>query len=157
MKDFHGNGQKGDCQACRQGLEKLQASLADRTACAMSTLKQIVYAGMLTGLLTTQTYAADTYRVSVGLSGSNGFALSSSINGDGRFVAFQSDASNLVPNDGNRVGDIFVHDRMDGSIERVSVNSGGTGGNGDSFSPSISGDGRFVAFQSGASNLVAYD
>ncbi len=157
MKGIHGNEQKGCCQACRRDLEKLQASLAERLASAMSTLKHIVYAGLLAGLLTTQTYAAETYRVSVGPNGSNGPASSPSISGDGRFVTFDSAASNLVPNDGNGARDIFVHDRVDGSIERVSVSFSGTEGNVNSFAPSISGDGRFVAFSSFATNLVLND
>src|SRR5207244_7582602 len=52
---------------------------------------------------------------------------------------------------------VFVHDRLTGVTERVSVASDGTEGNGDSFRPSISADGRFVAFDSGASNLVTCD
>ena len=80
-----------------------------------------------------------------------------SISADGRFVAFESLASNLVPGDTNGVGDVFVHDRQTGTTERVSVSSAGTQGNGDSAVPSISADGRFVAFVSVASNLVPGD
>ena len=80
-----------------------------------------------------------------------------SIGGDGRFVAFESVASNLVPGDTNTWRDIFVHDRQTGSTERVSVALDDTQANGHSFDPSISADGRFVAFESGASNLVSGD
>lgn len=81
----------------------------------------------------------------------------SSISGDGRFVAFQSFASNLVANDTNGVADIFVHDRQTGQTERVSIASDGTEANAASLMPVISADGRFVTFASQASNLVADD
>jgi Tol biopolymer transport system component len=84
-----------------------------------------------------------------------------SITPDGRFVAFESRAANLVPGDTNRECDIFVHDRRSGKTERVSVSSSGAEANGDSwhpsFSHSISADGRFVAFGSKATNLVPGD
>ena len=70
---------------------------------------------------------------------------------------FQSDASNLVPGDTNGKTDIFVYDRQADTIERVSLASDGTQGNGISSYPSISADGRYVAFQSYASNLVPGD
>jgi len=77
---------------------------------------------------------------------------SPSISADGRFVAFQSTASNLVGADINGEGfDIFVFDRDTATVERL------TSGNGHSLRPSISADGRFVAFQSSADNLVAGD
>jgi hypothetical protein len=70
---------------------------------------------------------------------------------------FQSDASNLVPGDTNGLSDVFVHDRVTGTTERVSVASDGTQANGPSEGSSISADGRFVVFDSNASNLVAGD
>jgi len=76
------------------------------------------------------------------------------IGADGRYVAFASDASNLVSNDTNDCRDIFVHDRRTGRTERVSVASNGAEGNGDSHYPAISGDGRYVAFASEAGDLV---
>ncbi len=80
-----------------------------------------------------------------------------SISADGRFVAFDSDASNLVPDDSNGSRDVFVHDRQTGETSLISVNSNGVQGNGNSGDPSISADGRFVAFSSRASNLVLDD
>src|SRR5689334_7009685 len=71
-----------------------------------------------------------------------------SINANGRFVAFMSTAGNLVANDTNRREDVFVFDRQTGAIERVSVGLGDTEANSDSFSPSISADGRYVTFTS---------
>ncbi len=83
--------------------------------------------------------------------------FSTSISADGRFVAFSSDAANLVVGDTNGVGDIFVRDRSAGTTERISVDSAGAQGNGSSNRPSISADGRFVAFNSDADNLVVGD
>jgi len=80
-----------------------------------------------------------------------------SISADGRFAAFASSASNLVAGDINNFPDVFVHDRRTGATERVSVDSSGASENYSSFWPCISADGRFVAFSSGASNLVAGD
>jgi Tol biopolymer transport system component len=76
---------------------------------------------------------------------------------DGRFVAFQSDATNLVPGDTNGAPDIFVRDRQLGTTTRVSVDSAGQEANFGAFLPSISADGRFVVFGSLATNLVADD
>jgi Tol biopolymer transport system component len=100
-----------------------------------------------------------TTRVSVASDGAQGNSGSwcPSISADGRYVAFQSYASNLVPGDTNGVLDVFVHDRLTGQTTRVSVASDGAQGNGDSECPSISADGRYVAFQSYASNLVPGD
>jgi|GEM_PF-1585857 len=98
-------------------------------------------------------------RVSVASGGTqgNGDSGCPSISADGRYVAFQSYASNLVPGDTNGTWDVFVHDRLTGQTTRVSVASDGTQGNGDSECPSISADGRYVAFASLASNLVPGD
>ena len=79
------------------------------------------------------------------------------ISADGRFVAFSSYASNLVPGDTNGWYDVFIHDRQTGRTQRVSVSSGGAQGNGNSNSPGISADGRFFAFASAAGNLVPGD
>jgi Tol biopolymer transport system component len=100
-----------------------------------------------------------TTRVSVGAGGAQGNGLSDwpSISADGRFVAFRSEASNLVTGDTNNGADVFVHDRQTWVTTRVSVGAGGAQANGPSQWLSISGDGRYVAFVSEASNLVAGD
>jgi len=100
-----------------------------------------------------------TTRVSVDSGGAqgNGGSFSPSISADGRFVAFASEATALVPGDHNRAEDVFVRDRRTGRTTLVSVDSAGKPGNGDSYSPSISADGRFVAFASEATNLVPGD
>ena len=102
---------------------------------------------------------ATTTRVSVTSSGTqgNGFCERSSISTDGRFVAFESFASNLVPGGTNGVKSVFVHDRESAATTRASVDSFGLEGNGNSSIPSISADGRFVAFVSLASSLVPDD
>ena len=83
------------------------------------------------------------------------------ISGDGRYIAFSSVATNLVPNDLNAKRDVFVRDRdpLGGSpdTKRASISSTQVEGNGDSAWPSISDDGRYVAFESVATNLVASD
>ena len=98
-------------------------------------------------------------RVSVAADGSEGNNQSSypSISADGRFVVFQSLASNLVAEDTNDTYDVFVFDRKSDTVERVSLAFDGAQGNGESTRPSISADGRYVAFSSGASNLVPGD
>jgi Tol biopolymer transport system component len=78
------------------------------------------------------------------------------ISADGRFVAFVSEAPNLV-DDTNSVADVFVRDRQTGKTQRVSVSTAGAEANGASNGPAISADGRYIAFTSAASNLVAGD
>ncbi len=80
-----------------------------------------------------------------------------SMSSDGVYVAFSSSATNLISSDTNVVDDIFIQNTTTGVIERVSVSSLGVEGDGSSYSPSISSDGRYVAFNSSAANLVAGD
>ncbi len=100
-----------------------------------------------------------TRRVSIASSGKQGNngSYMPSISADGRFVAFAAYASNLVPNDINGRTDVLIHDRQRGTTKPVSVDSSGNQANGESYVPSISSDGRYVAFQSNATNLVAND
>jgi Tol biopolymer transport system component len=100
-----------------------------------------------------------TKRVSVDSLGVEGNSRSweGSISADGHYVAFESEADNLVPGDTNSEEDVFVHYRQTGVTERVSVNSWGAEGNNRSLSPSISGDGRHVAFGSVSDNLEPGD
>ena len=87
----------------------------------------------------------------------NGDSRAPAVSADGRYVAFESAATNLVPGDTNGHHDVFVRDRQDGTTTRVSVDSAGVQANGDCINPSISGDGRFVAFTGLATNLVPGD
>ena len=100
-----------------------------------------------------------TRRINVSSEGvvGDGSSRAPSISHDGRYVAFYSSASNLVPEDTNSDYDIFVHDLQTGTTERVSVSSDGAEGNGNSYDPSISADGRYVTFESYADNLVEED
>jgi len=109
-----------------------------------------------------------TDRVSVASDGTkaNGNSNFPSISANGRYIAFSSEASNLIPNgvhicrdffSSHQCNHIFVHDRLTGTTELVSVTSNGEKGNKGSYKPNISADGRHVAFLSSASNLVPND
>src|SRR6266511_3498651 len=100
-----------------------------------------------------------TTRVSVASAGeqANSDSLAAAISADGRFVSFYSSASNLAAGDTNNARDVFVRDRGSGATARVSIDGAGAQANSHSFAPAISGDGRFIAFYSHASNLVAGD
>jgi Tol biopolymer transport system component len=101
-----------------------------------------------------------TERVSVSTAGTEANSPTTgrpAISADGRYVAFDSFASNLVWNDGNGRSDVFVRDRMAMTTTRVSMSSAFVEGNGDSLGPAISEDGRRVAFTSAATNLVRGD
>jgi len=101
----------------------------------------------------------ETTLASVASDGTQGNAISNNqfISADGRYVAFMSNASNLVSGDTNGTEDIFVHNRQTGETKLASISSNGTGGNSSSRYPTISANGRYVAFLSGASNLVSGD
>jgi Tol biopolymer transport system component len=101
-----------------------------------------------------------TQRVSVssaGVEGNGTSARQPDLTPDGRYIVFESTASDLVPGDTNGTVDIFVRDRTTGTTTRVSVDAFGAESNGDSRGPCISADGRYVAFESTASNLVPGD
>src|SRR4051812_1445315 len=114
-------------------------------------------AGLL--VATTPAWAGSTERVSVGPHGrqGNGDSSGPAVSADGRYVAFQSAATNLVRGDRNDAQDVFVRDRKLGTTEIVSVSSRGVLGDDQSYSAAISADGRFVAFASAATNLVSDD
>jgi Tol biopolymer transport system component len=108
--------------------------------------------------------AVTTTRVSVNSAGASGNPCSGcssnsavSISATGRFVAFSDNAPNLVKDKRSYFYDVYVRDRVRGETTRVSVNSAGAEGNDDSAFPSISANGRFVAFFSLSSNLVTGD
>jgi Ca2+-binding RTX toxin-like protein len=114
----------------------------------------------------TSTTSDDTItRVSVAADGTQGNGASSdpALSSDGRYVTFYSSASNLVSGDTNSAIDVFLRDTnltsttSDDTITRVSVAADGTQGNNNSYIPVLSGDGRYVAFYSSASNLVSGD
>ena len=100
-----------------------------------------------------------TRRVSVGRRGveANSECFDPVVSANGRYVAFDSYASNLVANDTNHVSDVFVRDLMTGTMRRISVRPGGAETHQNSFQPSISASGRYVAYDSLSSALVAND
>ncbi len=110
----------------------------------------------LLALISTIAIGQVTTRVNLDSAGdeANGYTAGCSVSADGRFVAFPSVAGNLVANDTNGTTDTFVHDRKTGETVRVSVDSQGHEGDSWSGLPSISADGRLVAFISAATNLV---
>ena len=83
--------------------------------------------------------------------------ISPAVSSDGRFVVFESEATDLVPGDRNRHADVFLYDRQNQETRLVSISPGGVQGDGPSGDPAISGDGRFVVFTSEAANLVPGD
>jgi len=92
-----------------------------------------------------------------GTGGGNGSSISAMLSTNARYVAFQSDASDLLPGDTNGVSDIFVRDLQAGTNILVSVAVGGGFANGASTDPVMTPDGRWIAFISAATNLVAGD
>lgn len=104
-------------------------------------------------------YTGETILVSAGPGSveGNGFSYLPAISADGLTVAFESIANNLVAGDTNGVSDVFVWSALNQSagVQRVSVGAGNLQANAVSFRPSLSGDGRIVAFESGATNLTA--
>jgi Tol biopolymer transport system component len=119
----------------------------------------IMLVALSVGLPAAAEAGVTTERVSIASNGAQGnyYSYDPSISADGRFVAFESTASNLVPDDTNGHMDVFVRDRQNGTTERVSVASDGTQADGSAYTASISGDGRYVAFISYADNLVPGD
>lgn len=100
-----------------------------------------------------------TERVSITTEGfeANWASIAPSISADGRWIAFESRATDMVVDDYNDECDIFVRDRQRGETRRISVSSLGEQSNGRSGAPAISADGRYVVYQSAASNLVEGD
>ncbi|MBL8767022.1 MAG: PD40 domain-containing protein [Planctomycetes bacterium] len=101
----------------------------------------------------------ETTRVSLDSAGveGNGHSSSPAVSSSGRFVAFVSESTNLVPGDVNAKRDVFVHDRKTGQTRRVSVDPTGTDADGHSGAPAVSAKGRFTAFESAATNLIPDD
>jgi WD40-like Beta Propeller Repeat len=92
-----------------------------------------------------------------GTGGGNDNSFPAAVSANGRFVLFQSDASNLVSDDTNNVSDVFVRDLVNETNLLVSISTGGGVGNGASRDAVMTPDGRYVAFVSAATNLVVGD
>ncbi|HUR46011.1 MAG TPA: hypothetical protein VMZ27_09075 [Candidatus Saccharimonadales bacterium] len=108
-----------------------------------------------------ETASGKIYLISTAASGNrggNGSSYCASISSNGQLVAFESSASNLVSDDTNGFKDIFVRDLSSGTTTLLTVDASGNGSaNGDSYNPIITPDGRYVAFESSANNLVQND
>jgi Tol biopolymer transport system component len=115
--------------------------------------------GVLDGVYRWDTVSGTRTLVSVGIAGALADDASGepAISADGRYVAFSSDASNLVPTDTNDSTDVFVRDLVAGTTQRVSVTSRGAEVGDYSYTPSISDDGRYVAFISDSDDLSSLD
>jgi len=115
--------------------------------------RDIFVKDLVTGELTRVSTDSNGQEASGGTFGS----INPDISADGRFVVFESDFTNLVADDTNFRTDIFVKDLQTGELTRVSTNSEGNQANQHSYRASISADGRYVAFDSSANNLVSGD
>ncbi|MBI4672558.1 MAG: PD40 domain-containing protein [Chloroflexi bacterium] len=146
----HANGNAGAWGISDDGRYVVFASNASNLGCGAQYGTDVFVHDRQTG---------QTTCVSVTPDGTPGYGDSyyASISGDGRYVAFEHDADDLVPGDTNKSGDIFVRDLQTGRTTRASLAHDGAQANGNSWDTSISRDGRYVAFTSGASNLVAGD
>ncbi len=105
----------------------------------------------------TKTLLVERVSVDSGGADADSFSNFPSLSASGRYVTFESSATDLVAGDGNGTDDVFVRDRDSDATSRVSVASDGTEGDDESEDPAISGNGRYVAFESDATNLVAGD
>jgi hypothetical protein len=125
----------------------------------MPVVVALIGLGWVVGAATPASAAGFTVRASTSLTGAegNGFSSNASITDDGRYVTFSSQSSNLVAGDTNSHQDVFVYDRNTQVTTLVSVDSGGGPTNGDSETPWITPDGRYVVYSSDATDLVAGD
>lgn len=143
------------------GTTTIVGALSQGSAAQAGTAQPGAANGASMATLVAKSGAAAAAQAASGMAGTRFIRPESStapaISADGRFIAFASSASDLVEGDTNNAVDVFLHDRQTGKTVRVSVASGGTQGNGDSGTASISADGRFVAFESIADDLVEND
>ncbi|MBF0231770.1 MAG: hypothetical protein HQK65_01855 [Desulfamplus sp.] len=108
-------------------------------------------------LRNTQTNATTLISKATTGGAANQASINSSISGDGKYIVFESDASDLVANDTNGVRDIFLHNTQTGQTTLITKAPDGTASNGGSFNSNISSNGRYVTFGSNASNLTSDD
>ena len=151
-----------DGEAGANGASSAAAISADGRFVAFESLANNLAAGDTNGhadVFVRDRQSGTTELVSAATSGSPAQlgAERPAISADGRFVAFWSYSPDLVAGDTNGRGDVFVRDRQSGSTERVSLSSAGGQADESSYDADISADGRFVAFRSEATNLVAGD
>ncbi len=153
--NFNGLGTDGDSTA--------PSISADGSLVAYQSAATDLVPGDVNGqidIFVTDLDAGNTEIISIDVfgQGADGDSTSPSISADGRFVAFQSEATDLVFGDSNGQIDIFIWDRQNNNMVRINLNEAGNQAQGsDSLAPAISADGKFVAFDSAADNLVAND
>ncbi len=154
ITDGYGNGLSYSSSLSQDGRYALfSSSVNNLTFGDTNDASDVFIRDMLTGT---------TQRVSTTSSGIQANTLSAvtfvkALSADGRFVAFSSDANNLVSVDSNAATDIFVKDMQTGTVQRASVNAAGVEANNASTNATISNDGRYVVFESDADNLVSDD
>ena len=118
----------------------------------------IIFLLLCVSLVSVLAQVGKTTRVSLGgIWPPNGDTNRIAVSQTGRYIVYESLADNIVHNDTNGVSDIFLYDWIDKTTERISLTSTGLQANGASFRPDVSASGRFVVFQSAATNLVAGD
>ncbi len=139
------------------GRKVVFQSVASDLVVGDTNMRQDVFVHDLTTGETIRVSVANDGSQANGSSGSDGWGNAPAISADGRFVVFESTATNLVPNDTNGTRDIFIRDTANGTTRLVSVASNGAQGNAASSIPSVSAKGNLVAFQSYASNLTPND
>jgi Tol biopolymer transport system component len=170
MDVFVHDRQTGQTSRVSVASDGTQANLLASADSISSDGRYVVFSTMANNLVSDDTngdfdvfvhdqQTGQTSRVSIAFDGTdaNGDSSDAFISADGRYVVFSSEAGNLVGNDTNDDGDVFVHDRQTAQTSRVSVAFDGTDANGDSGAASISTDGRYVTFVSWATNLVGGD
>jgi hypothetical protein len=148
--DKHGQGSH---RVVAAGPEVRAATRLPPFLAALLALPLLVTTGALPA------WAGTTDRVSVGPNGvqANNTSVDPSISADGRYVAFASNATNLVPGITSEPAQIYVHDRFAGTTELASASSNGIPADDTCYSASISATGRYVAFETRADNLVPVD
>ena len=131
------------------------AALFDPNAVDANSLRDVYLWNRTTGV--TRLVSTVTPGTTGPFTSANAGSFDPSVSSDGRFVAFRSEASDLVAGDGNGFRDIFLRDMTTGTTILVSRTATGTSGNSESDSPSVSANGDFAVFSSLASNLVDGD
>ena len=155
-----GNGESGLPIISPDGRYVLFASSANNLVLMSNGSPMMVLRPPVLNVFRRDRTTGTTVLASVNLAGTgsgNGDSLPRGISSDGRYVLFESSAGDLTAGDTNNAGDVFVRDMISGTTLLVSTNTSGNGGNGVSRSPVMTSDGRYVAFVSAATNLVAGD
>jgi Tol biopolymer transport system component len=139
------------------GPDGIQGDGGSYTATISANGRFVVFSSDATNLVPGDTNGMTDLFIHDRQTGVTSYAIGRSLSANGRFVAFTSDATDLVPGDTNSATDVFVQDRQTGATSRVSVGPQRKQANGSSYATDLSADGRFVAFQSDATNLTRGD